>query len=47
MMRNSSTFEEEEIDKKIEKNMARSKQLQERIYKEKKEKLSAQSEGNV
>ena len=35
-LRNSSVFEDEEIDKKIEKNMEKSKQLQERIYKEKK-----------
>lgn len=40
IMRASSNMEDEEIDKKIEKNLQRSRQLQEKIYKEKKEKLS-------
>jgi len=46
MLRNSSNIEDEEIDKKIERNMQRSKQLQDKIYKEKKEKLSAPESNN-
>ena len=40
LTRATSNVEDEEIDKKIEKNMVKSKQLQDKIYKEKRDKLS-------
>ena len=38
--RATSNVEDEQIDKKIEKNMLKSRQLQDKIYKEKRDKLS-------